>query len=312
MLEGLYIGNDMAMLPAVNRWLGKPIAIIGVHTGRANWPDWTSSIDWQIRNVKPVAATPQWTIPLFAVDGNLADAARHKYDQHYVDAARKLAVAYGTSKPILVRTGEEFNGSWMPWAASGKATDFAQAYRNFVTAFRSVSPNFKFEWNVNIGESMDPAIAYPGDQYVDYIGMDFYWDSKKFWSTADPVEAFNYARTRPHGLQWLENFAAAHRKPSAYSEWGINSVEAGPYIKLVRQWFDAHNVAYELYWDSDGDFAGRLDNGQYGKAGDVFRMTFGARPAAAAAQPAGRISPRWVSLTKAVMPPSARVSSPLK
>jgi len=273
-LNGLYIGNDMKALDAANQWLGQPVDMVAVHTGRANWSDWRSSIDWQIRNIDDVQATARWSIPLFANEGNLASAAAHQYDGYYVEAARKLVAAYGVEQPIIVRTGEEFNGNWMPWAAAGKAQDFAQAYRNFVDAFRSVSSNFKFEWNVNIGGTMNPATAYPGDAYVDYIGMDFYWDSKQDWSIKDPVEAFNYYKNTQYGLQWLEDFAAAHGKATAYSEWGINSANAGAYLTLVKQWFDSHNVAYELYWDSNGAFAGEIHNGQYGAAGDVFRSLF--------------------------------------
>ena len=55
-------------------------------------------------------------------------------------------------KRIYVRIGEEFNGNWMPWASKGKEALFAEAYRQFVGSFRSVSPRFRFEWNVNVGD----------------------------------------------------------------------------------------------------------------------------------------------------------------
>lgn len=274
-LTGLYTGNATADFTAAEQWLGSSNDLISARSGKASWTDWRGSLGWQIQNMSGVNATKVWNIPLFPVQGNLHDGASGLYNTDYAAFARQLVAAYGTEQPILVRTGEEFNGNWFGWSATQDPQDFIQNYRNFVDAFRSVSSNFKFEWNVNIGGSMDPATAYPGDHYVDYVGMDFYWDSGQSWSFTDPVAAFTYFKDEPYGLQWLEDFASAHGKPSAYSEWGVNSANAAPFIQLVKAWFDDHNVAYEFYWDSNADFAGKLDNGRYGAASDMFKALFG-------------------------------------
>ena len=277
-LKGLYFGNTPSDLTTAETALGGPVDMIAIHTGRASWADWIGSIKWEVGNMASLTPnhTERWSIPLFANGGNLADAAAHKYDSYYVQAAKALVAAYGTTGDIIVRTGEEFNGNWFPWAAAGKEADFAQAYRNFVDAFRSVAPNFKFEWNVANGQTgTDVAKAYPGDGYVDYVGTDFYWDSTQSWSTKDPTSAFNYAKNTTYGLQWLEDFAAAHGKQTAYSEWGVNSANASPYLQLVKQWFDSHNPAYEIYWDSNADFKGLITDGSYGAASSTFIQLFG-------------------------------------
>src|SRR6201999_2218254 len=88
--------------------------------------------------------------------------------------------------------------------------------------------------------------------------------------------------TQP-GLQWLDNFATAHNKPEAFSEWGVDSDTAGPYIALAAQWFATHNVLYQNYWDSNGGgFAGQIDNSQYPNATKAYLAAFGAAPAATA------------------------------
>ena len=277
-LKGLYFGNTPSDLTTAEAVLGGPVDMVALQTGRASWSDWIGSIKWEIGNMSKV--TPdhavRWSIPLFANGNNLADAAAHKYDSYYVQAAKALVAAYGTQNDIVVRTGEEFNGNWMPWAAKGKEADFAQAFRNFVDAFRSVAPNFKFEWNVANGQTgTNVEKAYPGDSYVNFVGTDFYWDSTQTWSTHDPVSAFNYYKNTTYGLQWLENFAAAHGKQTAYSEWGVNSANASPYLQLVKQWFDSHNPAYEIYWDSNADFKGLITDGSYGPASTTFIQLFG-------------------------------------
>ena len=175
---------------------------------------------------------------------------------------------------IYVRTGEEFNGNWMPWSATGHEQEFVKAYRNFVEAFRSVSNRFRFEWNVNIRETrMNPADAYPGDDYVDVIGMDFYYNTK--WNPTDPVQAWKEMVHGQYGLQWLEDFAAARKKPTAYPEWGVNFDGAGPYIEMAAQWFSGHNVLYQSVWNSNDDFPGKLTDDQYPRAAAAYIKSFG-------------------------------------
>ena len=301
-LNGLFFANDLLRLQNAETFLGGDVDIVGAHTGRASWTDWTGSIDWMILQVKSIDAPIRWSIPLFANGGTLAQGAAHAYDSYYVAAAKKLLAASGTQSEIMVRMGEEFNANWMPWAAPGKEADFIKTYQNFVDAFRSVSNKFKFEWNVNIGGTMDPAKAYPGDAYVDYIGMDFYWDSTQSWSIKDPTQAFNYFKNTAYGLQWFENFAAAHGKPSAYSEWGLNSTNGAVYVDLVKKWFDTHNVAYELYFDK-GTFA--ITGGELGATSTAFQKDFSQIDPVATTTP-----PPTTDTTTTTPPPTTTTTAP--
>lgn len=275
-LTGIFYGNDLNDLKQAESWLGGHVGIIAAQTGRANWADWIGSIGWAASLIKGVDSQVRWSIPLIVNNGTLAAGAAHAYDSYYVQAAKTLIAQYAEKAEIIVRTGEEFNGDWMPWAAGGKEEDYVKNYQNFVDAFRSVSDKFKFEWNVNVGSTNANVLkAYPGDSYVDYVGMDFYWDAKQTWSIKDPVAAFNWMKNTTNGLQWLENFAAAHGKETAYSEWGVNSSGASPFIALVKNWFDTHDPAYAIYWNSNADFAGKLSDGSYGEASATYRKLFG-------------------------------------
>jgi beta-mannanase len=195
------------------------------------------------------------------------------YDDHYTKAAQTLAKFRPQESVLYIRTGWEFNGDWFPWAAKGKAVQFAGAFQHFVAAFRAVSPRFRFEWNVNIGDvGMNPEDAYPGDASVDIIGMDFYWNTQ--WDPKDPMDAWNSMMTRMWGLKWHQDFAKAHGKPTAYSEWGIMSDSAGPYIQQAKAWFASHPVVYQTYWNSDSSFKGMLSSGQYPNAGMAYKSAF--------------------------------------
>jgi Glycosyl hydrolase family 26 len=271
-----FVGNSPSELRQFEDWLGRPVDQITAHTGRANWKDWITSIRWSIQLWSPLDRPICWTVPLFADGGSLGEAAAGKYQDHYEQAARMLAQTRQSDSVIYVRTGEEFNGNWMPWAATGHEQDFVKAFQNFAKAFRSVSNRFRFEWNVNVRETrMNPADAYPGDDYVDVIGMDFYYNTK--WNPTNPVKAWDEMVSSQYGLQWLEEFASAHKKPTAYPEWGINSDGAGPYIEKAAQWFSDHNVLYQSVWNSNDAFPGKLTDQQYPEAASAYIKSFGAK-----------------------------------
>lgn len=271
---GVYVGNDPSSVAAFENWVGAPVEFLAVHTGQANWTDWTSSISWLADQFKNQSAELTWSIPMFADGGSLAQGAAGAYDAYYAQAAKTLLAASTDKDKIYVRVGEEFNATWMTWAAAGKEQDFIDTYRNFVDAFRAISDKFVFEWNVNVGDlGMNPEDAYPGDAYVDIVGMDFYYDLQ--YNNADPLVAWDRMVTRPYGLQWLEDFAAAHGKPTAYSEWAVNTDDAGSYIQKAYEWFEAHNVVYQQYWDSDDAFEGALNDGTYPNASAAYLDAFG-------------------------------------
>jgi hypothetical protein len=271
---GAFVGNNPADLVQFEKWLGKPVDQIAAHAGRANWRDWIGSIKLPLDRWTPLDKPIAWTIPLFVDGGTLNDAAAGKYQVYYEQAAQILARSRPTDDVIYIRTGEEFNGDWMPWSATGREKEFIDAYRRFVEAFRAVSNRFRFEWNVNVRETrMNPVDAYPGDEYVDVIGMDFYYNIQ--WNPADSRVAWDEMVNAPYGLKWLEEFAAAHNKPTAYPEWGVNSDGAGPYIESAAKWFSNHNVLYQRLWNSDSEFRGKLSDGQFPNAAAAYLTAFG-------------------------------------
>jgi hypothetical protein len=273
---GAYVGNDPVELQQFEGWLGKPVDFVAAHSGRASWGDWLGSINWLLNRWDPTNKPITWTIPLFANGGNLSEAANGNYHAYYRRAAETLARSRPQDAVIYIRMGEEFNGKWMPWSAVDHERDFIRAYREFADAFRSVSDRFRFEWNVNLGTTdMDAANAYPGDSYVTVVGMDFYYHHQ--WDPARSVSAWDEMVARPNGMQWLEGFAAAHHKPTAYPEWGVDSNMTGPYIEHVASWFSSHNVLYQAFWNADDPtYRGKLSEGQYPSAATAYRASFAA------------------------------------
>lgn len=126
--------------------------------------------------------------------------------------------------PYVTEFGWEFNGSWMHHSATNP-TEFVGAYRRCVDLVRSTHPDAIFSWTVNAGYSQNPPShdarnCYPGDDYVDIIGVDLYdhFPQAIGYAAVDNREQNNVGRAE----YWRE-FAYDHNKPMMFPEWGLNN-----------------------------------------------------------------------------------------
>jgi VCBS repeat-containing protein len=231
---------------------------------------------------KPV----NWAIPL-AWDGiSLADVASGTYDSTF--AAMAEAIAENQTEevnPLLyVRLGWEATNSY-PWkvhSGPDKALDeslvedYVDAFQHVATIFRSVDDRFQIEWNQNYSKQdanglyYDLNKLYPGDEFVDVVGVDAY-NVARFSGQDDPVSAWDYKLNAPYGLEWFSDFAAEHGKPLALTEWGIDSDNFGSYVDNLAEFARTNNVIYANYWNADARTNGN----------DT--LTDGSKPATAAA-----------------------------
>lgn len=290
-VDGRDAASFRASLAQFESWFGRPAPAVLAYTGVANWTDYVGSVGWNISIWGNVDRRILWSVPLIPAKttGNtpatLADAGKGLYNSYYKSVAEKLA-KYRPHEPVLyVRTGWEFNGGWFPWTVhGGKGPDFIAAFRQFVTTFRSVSPRFRFDWCpawgdqvwVN-GKTVPLADYYPGDEYVDVIGLDVY-DETKYTKIDDPVKRWKFALTRSHGLNWHREFAAQRGKPMAFPEWGVGDGGDNPYfVEQFSKWIATNNVVYHIYWDSNSGYPGRLSAGKYPESGKKFKEVFNER-----------------------------------
>jgi hypothetical protein len=221
--------------------------------------------------------------------GSLAAGAAGRYDREFVTLAKTL-VYYGQADAIL-RIGWEFNGTWYPWSVTNQrdATNFAAFFRNVVTAMHLVpGGDFRFVWNATAGpEPEAPQNAYPGDAYVDYVGLDVY---DQVWGIPmDPKLAWPRHVTEPDGLQWLSSFAAAHHKPAVIPEWGLiirpdgHGLGDDPlFVAKMAQWISTHDVAFTSYFDVDApDGQCEITDRAFTQSLATFKRSFAADRAAA-------------------------------
>jgi hypothetical protein len=282
----------LAGLAQFETWFGQPASAVLGYTGVANWKDFEGSVGWSTAFWAKVDRPVLWSVPLIPArtTGNekatLADAGKGLYNAHYKAVAQKLAQFRPKDSVIYVRTGWEFNGGWFAWTVhGGKGDDFIAAFRQFVTTFRSVSPRFRFDWCPAWGDQVwsdrkpvPLAQFYPGDEYVDVIGLDIY-DEKQYTKIEDPVKRWQFYLKRGHGLNWHRRFATEHHKPMSFPEWGIGGAGDDPYfIEKFHQWVADNDVLYHTYWNSNAGYKGKLSTDKYPQAGARFKELFGEDP----------------------------------
>jgi hypothetical protein len=197
------------------------------------------------------------------------------YNVHYTRLAETL-VKHHMGNTIL-RLGWEFPGGWYAWSVKNKekAAAFAEYWRQIVTTMRAVpgAEKLEFAFNPTTGYlPYDPEVAYPGDDYVDYIGPDVYDDSyaKDTYplskdASPDEIEAIHekvwndviYSKGAK-GLAFWSEFAKKHHKPMCIPEWGVDHKpdhhggDDDPYFieqmyKFIQD--PANNVAWHSYFD---------------------------------------------------------------
>ncbi|MFR9780012.1 glycoside hydrolase family 26 protein [Micromonospora sp. MS34] len=143
----------------------------------------------------------------------LSRVARGDFDSHLLAWAEGIrSLGY----PVAIRFAHEMNGHWYPWCGAvngNRPGDYVKAWRHVHDLFRDAgATNVIWVWSANVRWSdAAPALAplYPGDGYVDWIGMTGYYGSGAF-SQYRPFDAI-FKRT-------VTEIRAFSRKPLVITE----------------------------------------------------------------------------------------------
>ena len=264
--SGVYVGaGDPTKVLAFETFRGSSADAVIEFLGDQDWLN-IADPEWTVGQWDAFSATHHlvYHVPLVPKDGSgtLAAGAAGKYDGYFTQLATML-VAHGQAN-VTLRLGAEMNLASQPWTigttAQG-ASDYATYWRRVVTAMRAVpGAAFRFSWNVNNGLGTQPAEnCYPGDAYVDEVGIDSYdwgWapDGGPMTSAAD---RWTQIRAGNRGLDFWAAFAKQHGKQITVPEWGLVStstdIHGGGddtyYIQAMHDWLAAQDLGYEAYFD---------------------------------------------------------------
>ena len=172
-------------LDAIDTEVGKAPSVVEWFSG------WDQPFDPQaVINSWDAGALPviTWeTKPLTASGGpqseySLSNIINGNLDSYIFQYA--IAIAK-TNLPVVIRLDQEMNGNWYPWSedADGNTPgQYVEMWRHVWNIFNEVGANADVIWlwapnrTEYMGGSGTPmAESYPGDQYVDWMGLDGYY-----------------------------------------------------------------------------------------------------------------------------------------
>lgn len=191
------------------------------------------------------------------VGGENHDWYKAKLDK-IASVFNKLKGKNGELIPVIFRPFHEYDGSWFWWGA-----DFCTA-EEYKTAFKFTVDYLKNTKGVhNVLYSLGPdnsydtkekyLIRYPGDDYVDILGMDNYGDLR----SGAGITGSNLANKK---LKVISDLAKEKVKIAAFTETGF---QVTPTVPPVTGWFSnfllntitANNleIAFVMLWGNSGD-----------------------------------------------------------
>jgi hypothetical protein len=254
---GAYV-NGPENLPSFQTMIGKQLAVV------------LSYVHWQ--DLFPLAESDavynNGSLPLITWEpwisdqtGTLEAIAAGNYDA-YVRSFFQAAKAWG--KPVFLRFAHEMNGNWYPWdgvhnGGSSGPERYKRAWLYIYNVREAVgADNVYLVWSPNHknlpAESWNDMVNYyPGDQYVDWVGLDGYNWGYSQWESFDSV--FGAAYTKLICLTakplMIGEFACAEQPGADKAAWISDAftkiLSSYPRIKIFC-WF---NINKERDWRAD-------------------------------------------------------------
>jgi hypothetical protein len=293
---GVFRGTDVQEVQAFEAWLGRDVDYVVDFSARSTWTE-IAQPQYMIDAWKDTGYRPVYSVAM--LPENPADTmergARGEYDKHYRELARRLVA--GNQADAIIRLGWEFNLEESRWSTDNPQA-FIQYWRHVVAAMREQpGQKFEFDWNPNNGKAKYDAPAYyPGNDVVDYIGIDAYdtgWGFHTYPYPADCDQGCRSARQENawhrsiyggvRGLAFWSKFAREKGKPMSLPEWGIWEREDKhgggndpDYLRRMQAFIaDPKNrVAYQAYFEVDGHDGPHRLMTTYPEAGKVFKELF--------------------------------------
>lgn len=156
--------------------------------------------------------------------------------------------------PIIFRPFHEFDGSWFWWGANYCSPDEYKTVYQFTVNYLKNTKNvhnilYAFAPDNTYTTSTGYLTRYPGDAYVDVLGMDNYGDFDNRGTTGA-----NNANLK---LQYLSDLAISKNKIAALTETGYRVTPATP---AIPNWFSTYlyqaltnnniKISFVMFWSN--------------------------------------------------------------
>lgn len=178
------------------------------------------------------------------------------------DFIQDLKSKNGVSIPIIFRPFHEHNGDWF-WWGKGPATEeeFIQLWRFTVNYFRNerkihsllyafAPARSRMTYPLTVSEYL---YGYPGDDYVDILGFDNYYDLDGIWNKA-PLE--QQKKSFKESLELIVQLAEERNKIAALTETGSVNIKTNMWwtdwlLNGIEENENTKKIAYALVWRNE-------------------------------------------------------------
>lgn len=216
------------------------------------------TVSWHMNN--PVSGGNAWdttrAVPAVLPGGSHHDVFLQGLDR-FAAFIQSLEVGEGADRhlvPVIFRPWHEQSGHWFWWGAPHTdSLDYQRLYRFTVEYLRDVKGvhNLLYAYSPN-SLSEYPREQYwswyPGDAYVDILGVDDYYTMHDgYGNIGDGIAAFSQQ------LRWLVEQAEARGKIPALTETGLDRLEISDWftsklLASIKADSVASRIAYLLVW----------------------------------------------------------------
>jgi len=205
------------------------------------------TISWHADN--PISGRSSWHIA-GEVNRILEGGDSHErldfYLRRVAEFMHDLVDSDGQPIPVIFRPWHEMNGTWFWWgSALLTPEEYQQLFRSTVEILTETYDvhNALFSYSPNCALSIDDYLLYyPGDEYVDLLGVDVY----------DFVEEESYIDIARTSLSTISILGNERNKPYAFTETGLeNVVEDDWWTNKLYPVIKESGAAYTLVWRND-------------------------------------------------------------
>jgi beta-mannanase len=226
-------------------------------------PNLKQRLETAYKNGKTLELTLQTNWKAIGTGNMVYDVLSGEYDYFLRDYAMTIK---DFGHPVLFRFGNEMNGDWCPYSGYNTSRDpmvFKELYKYIYSIFEEAGVNNAiWVWNPN-AESFpdfkwnDTLMYYPGDEYVDVVGLTAYNTGNYYASTGEKWQEFDDLYGNLYN-EYYRNFG----QPLMISEFASATL-GGDKTQWVTNMFQNikyySNIKVAIWWDgSDKDANGQV------------------------------------------------------
>lgn len=204
-----------------------------------------------------------WDSSPGSVQAILPNGNKHQVYKQYLDdmAAQfaQLKLSNGKPAPFIFRPYHEMDGAWFWWGISSCSDqEYIQLFRFTIDYLRSKKlSNMVVCYAPGYSTTAAGYLKrYPGDEYVDILGIDAYHISTAQYSGNGANWEYNKTK-----LLMLQQVGLQKNKPIAWTETGQQNITSSNYFSELKQFIETNQLklSHIMFWfnarteiDTDG------------------------------------------------------------